>query len=157
MVAERQNSSTYFAPLYSIGKAAKILGISVHTLRMYEREGLILLRKSESSQRRLSEWDLERIRCVRRAISEEKYSIASIRRMLSFLPCWKVKGCPDSSRTTCPAYGAHRSPCWALAQKPEPCAHADCHECPVYVKFADCVSIQRMLFQLVDPTMRVSP
>ncbi len=29
-------------PKYKISEAAKILGISVHTMRMYEREGLII-------------------------------------------------------------------------------------------------------------------
>ncbi len=29
-------------PIYPIGVASKLLGISVHTLRMYEKEGLII-------------------------------------------------------------------------------------------------------------------
>jgi MerR family transcriptional regulator/heat shock protein HspR len=32
-------------PIFTISAAAKLLGISVHTLRMYEREGLFIRSK----------------------------------------------------------------------------------------------------------------
>jgi DNA-binding transcriptional MerR regulator len=35
--------------LFSIGEAADILGISVPTLRLYEREGLIILIRKKSN------------------------------------------------------------------------------------------------------------
>lgn len=38
-------------PLYPIGTAARMLGVSVHTLRMYERKGLIIPHHAESNQR----------------------------------------------------------------------------------------------------------
>jgi predicted site-specific integrase-resolvase len=41
----------YFEPVFSISTAAKLLDVSVHTLRMYEREGLIIPFKKDSSQR----------------------------------------------------------------------------------------------------------
>ena len=47
-------------PLYSIGTAARVLGISVHTMRMYERSGLIVPFIRETNQRLYSERDIER-------------------------------------------------------------------------------------------------
>ncbi|MFH2031950.1 MAG: MerR family DNA-binding transcriptional regulator [Bacteroidota bacterium] len=38
-------------PKYTISSAANLLGISVHTMRMYEKEGLIIPFKKESNQR----------------------------------------------------------------------------------------------------------
>ena len=38
-------------PKYTISNAAKLAGISIHTLRMYEREGLIIPFKKTSNQR----------------------------------------------------------------------------------------------------------
>ena len=43
------------SPKYTISSAATLLGISVHTLRMYEREGLIIPFKKESGQRLYSD------------------------------------------------------------------------------------------------------
>src|SRR5512139_4055648 len=52
-------------PLYTIGTAARILGISVHTIRMYERNGLIVPHKTDSRQKRYAESDIERLHCIR--------------------------------------------------------------------------------------------
>ena len=44
---------------YSIGQAAKITGLSAHTLRYYEKEGLLpFVKKSGSGLRIFSETDL---------------------------------------------------------------------------------------------------
>jgi MerR family transcriptional regulator/heat shock protein HspR len=37
-------------PIFPISTAAKLLNISVHTLRMYEREGLFIPYKKDSNQ-----------------------------------------------------------------------------------------------------------
>ena len=58
-------------PLYSIGTAARMLGISVHTVRMYEREGLVIPFRKESHQRLFSDADIERLRCTRQTITKE--------------------------------------------------------------------------------------
>ncbi|MGB9664543.1 MAG: MerR family transcriptional regulator [Ignavibacteria bacterium] len=58
-------------PKYKISEAAKILGISVHTLRMYEREGLIIPYKKSTKQRVYSDEDIDRLKCIRNAINEE--------------------------------------------------------------------------------------
>ncbi|MDE3059313.1 MAG: MerR family transcriptional regulator, partial [Bacteroidota bacterium] len=46
--------------------AAQLVGISVHTLRMYEIEGLIIPFKKDSGQRLYSDLDVERLKCLRK-------------------------------------------------------------------------------------------
>ncbi len=77
-------------PIYPISTAAKLLGISVHTLRMYEKEGLIIPHKKDTNQRAYSENDLNRLRCIRQGINEHKISINGIKSIYSLIPCWEI-------------------------------------------------------------------
>ena len=52
-------------PIFPISAAAKLLNISVHTLRMYERNGLFVPFKKLTHQRLFSKSDIERIECIR--------------------------------------------------------------------------------------------
>ena len=70
-------------PIFTISNAAKLLNISVHTLRMYEREGLILPYRKSSNQRLYSQMDLERVRCIQKTINEDKINIEGLRRILA--------------------------------------------------------------------------
>jgi MerR family transcriptional regulator, heat shock protein HspR len=71
----------------TISVAAQLVGISIHTIRMYEREGLILPYKVSGKQRRYSVNDVERMQYIRHIINHEKMSIEGIRRMLALIPC----------------------------------------------------------------------
>lgn len=136
---------TETSPLYSIGEAADILGVSVPTLRLYEREGLILPRRKSSRHRLYSETDLERIRCLRETINKKKVSIAGIKRLLALIPCWKIKNCPAEVRDACPAFLTGETPCWAVLNKPWQCSNAECRLCPVYSEVADCDKIKKTI------------
>lgn len=93
--------------LYTIGEAADILGVSIPTIRMYEREGLIIPHRKHSKHRRFSQNDVERIRCIRTMINHDKVSIAGIRRLLSLIPCWKILNCSPDERESCAAFHQH--------------------------------------------------
>lgn len=134
-----ENSKT---PLFAISTAAELLGISVHTLRMYEREGLIVPFKKDSNQRRYSRADIERIECVRRAINEEKISIEGIKRLLSLIPCWKIMKCSKKEKENCDAFKKMEKPCWAYKLENNICASMNCTECEVYNSFVKCSSIK---------------
>jgi MerR family transcriptional regulator/heat shock protein HspR len=136
-------------PVYSIGSAARLLGISVHTMRMYERKGLIVPYKTETKQRRYSESDIDRLRCIRNAINVEKISIEGIRRVLSLIPCWAIVHCGEGDRQECPAYNGHTEPCWALKHKGAFCTGRDCRQCDVYNNYGDCKSIKEGLRSLL--------
>ncbi len=129
-------------PLYSISTAAELLNISVHTLRMYEREGLILPHKKESGHRLYSQSDIDRIKCIRMAINEKKFSIAAIKTMYSMIPCWEIIHCPPKEMASCLAYNGHSNPCWLYMHKDNICEKLNCMECTVYKEYSDCEKIK---------------
>lgn len=136
-------------PKYTISNAANMVGISVHTLRMYEREGLIIPFKKESNQRLYTDRDLERIRCIRRAINEDKITIEGIRRVLTLIPCWAMIKCTEKDRECCEAFSGHTKPCWMVNHKNNTCVDRDCRMCEVYQSFGDCGSIKDKLKELL--------
>ena len=131
--------------LYSIGEAADLLGVSAPTLRMYEREGLILPIRKPSRHRLYTEHDLERIRCLREMINQKKVSIAGIKSILSMIPCWKIKQCPEAVRRSCPAFETTDRPCWIVEDKPWNSSRADCRNCSVYVDTSDCLKVKHLV------------
>lgn len=139
-------------PVYPISVAAKLLSISVHTLRMYERESLIIPFKKESKHRLYSKSDLERLGCIRRAINEHKISIAGIRTIYSLIPCWKIVNCSEGDRNNCSAYASHSKPCWSFNHKNNFCESRECRECTIYKDFNECKEIKESIKDLVSLT-----
>ncbi len=141
----RDSSANTPAAFYGIGETADLVGTSISTIRMYEREGLIIPHRRHSRHRRFTESDIERIRCLRKMINEEKVSIAGIRHMLSLIPCWKIKNCPADIREKCPAFTSSGKPCWMLSGKSWECRSAECRACAVYTDVASCHSLKRTI------------
>jgi MerR family transcriptional regulator/heat shock protein HspR len=136
-------------PRYKISVAAEKLGITVHTLRMYEREGLIIPFKKDSSQRLYSDKDLERINCIRNAINEEKVSIQGIKRIFSLVPCWAIVKCSETDKANCEALNGHAKPCWMFKHKNNFCTGRECRECTVYNDYGNCGVIKEKLKELL--------
>lgn len=89
-------------PLYPIGVAAKLLNVHPRTLRIYEDEGLI--QPSQIRSRRMfSANDIQWISCIRRLIHDERISVAGLKRLLDFAPCWEIAGCPEETNEACSA------------------------------------------------------
>ena len=132
-------------PIFPISTAARLLKISVHTLRMYEREGLFIPYKKESNQRLYSKDDIERIQCLRRAINESKISINGIKTIFSLLPCWEVKGCSQNERENCKAYNNHNRPCWSYDHEDNTCKDKNCRECVVYKDYSECGKVKELI------------
>lgn len=135
-------------PIYPIRTAAKLLGISVPTLRMYEREGLIIPHKTEGNQRIYSDADLERLRCIRRAINESKISINGIKTIYSLIPCWEVVQCSEEDRKICNAFKNHEQPCWTFNHPSTTCEDKDCRDCNVYTQYSKCGSIKELIIKI---------
>lgn len=135
-------------PVYSISIAAKLLGISIQMLRIYEKEGLILPYKKESGQRLYSQNDLHRIECIRNTISEKKISINGIKSLYSVIPCWEYINCSMEEREQCPAYLENTQPCWSYEDRELSCHIADCRECKIYMELADCSNAKEIIKNL---------
>lgn len=73
----------YEEPIFPVSTAAKLLNVSLHTIGMYEREGLFIAFKKNSNRRLFSKSDIERIECIRRSINEFKISISGIKTIYS--------------------------------------------------------------------------
>ena len=130
---------------YRIGEAAKELEVSIPTLRMYEREGLVLPMRRGSMHRRFSENDLERIRYIRNLINVEKVSIEGIKHLFALIPCWKMKSCTEEMKITCTAFNQHDEPCWMVMPKSMKCSNAECRYCPVYMNIGDSKSLKQLI------------
>ena len=139
------------SPLYTIGTVARLLGVSVHTLRMYERKDLVIPSHAESGQRRYSQNDIDRLKCIRSAINVDKISIEGIRRVFMLIPCWAIVSCPPEDRDACSAYTGHGGPCWSAERTAGFCQARVCRDCPVYSEFAECGSIKEKVKELLRP------
>jgi len=136
-------------PIFTISNAAKILSTSVHTLRMYEREGLIIPFRKKSNQRLYSEQDLERVRCIQNTINQDKINIEGMRRILALLPCWAIINCSQKDKINCEYYSNHTKPCWMANHKNNTCQNKVCRDCEVYQSFGSCASIKNKLKELL--------
>lgn len=135
-------------PLFPISSVSIILGISVHTLRLYEKEGLIIPFRKESGHRLYSFDDIERLRCIRESINQKKISIEGIKTIYSLIPCWVIKGCSDEDRASCKAFTDHSHPCWLLKHVRDTGKGAQCRECAVYQNYSNCKSIKENIVRL---------
>ncbi len=132
-------------PVYTIGIAAKLVEVSVHLLRVYEKERLILPYKTETGHRHYSDLELEKVRCIRRMIKQNGMNFEGLRRMLALIPCWKLRKCTNQEKGSCSAVRATDVPCWAADEK---CAHPidDCRDCVVYKSIVDCEDVKKLIF-----------
>ena len=104
----------YNEPVFTIGLVAQKLGISVPTVRMYEKAGLIIPFRTPTERRLYSFADLDRIDFFRKLIKQEGLNLASIQRLLAIIPCWGIRPCTDEMRENCPANNNCKSTCWML-------------------------------------------
>ncbi len=137
-------------PKYTISIAAKLLNISIHALRLYEREGLIIPFKKPSGHRLYSDFDIERLKCIREMITERKFNLSGIVGMLSLIPCWEVINCSDEDRENCDAYKKSFGTCWSYEHKGNICSTMDCRLCKVYKTYGRCSQIKSAIREITN-------
>lgn len=130
---------------YKIGEVARMLDIAVETIRMYEHNDILLTEKTETGQRIFDENDVEWINCIRRLIKKQGLNMEGIRRLLSLIPCWEVKSCPEIDRENCLAYQKAILPCWAIKDKTPACSNENCRLCNVYLNALRCQNLKKVL------------
>lgn len=132
-------------PVFTIGVAADLIGVSVHTLRLYESEGLIIPQRTVSRRRLYSQFDIERLQCIRVMIEDRGFNLAGIKGMMSMAPCWEIKKCSESDRNSCDAFKASLEPCWMVKSDTSACQEEECSQCPVYREVTTCQNMKTYL------------
>ena len=92
--------------IFTIGVAAQMLGIHPRTLRIYEEEGLVTPQR-KGKWRYFTMDDIKWIECLREMIHEHGISIAALKKLLQFTPCWNITDCPFAKRKLCTAFMAN--------------------------------------------------
>ncbi len=141
---EQNTTRSFYEPVYTIGVAANKIGMTVHLLRLYEQEGLIIPFKTKTGRRLYSDLELEKVKCIRSMIKDSGLNFEGIRRIVSLVPCWKLRNCNSDEGRQCHAYMDRTTACWASEEKcldPLP----SCRDCAVYRKIASCEDVQRLI------------
>ena len=89
--------------IFTIGVAAQMLEIHPRTLRIYESEGLIKPQR-KGQWRYFTMDDINWVDCLRGMIHENGISIAAIKKLLQYTPCWNIADCPFEKRKQCTAF-----------------------------------------------------
>jgi MerR family transcriptional regulator/heat shock protein HspR len=133
--------------IHKIGQVAEMLDISVPTLRMYEREGILIPIKSPGGTRYFSESDVRWIRCIRRMITELGLNLEGIRRLLALIPCWELTECGQRAEGGCDVSADATRPCWMKKDVPCKLDSAECYACPAYRYSVNCENL-KALFEI---------
>jgi MerR family transcriptional regulator/heat shock protein HspR len=147
----------YDIPQYPIGTAAAMIGVSVQTLRLYEREGLLIIHKTKGKQRLYSNADIDRIECIRRAINTEKISVGGIKHLHGMVPCWDIIHCTAEERQHCPSFTKQSGGCWTYVHEHSICATKICRECEVYTVSSNCEQIKELIIRSSLPRRAEPP
>jgi MerR family transcriptional regulator/heat shock protein HspR len=78
LLKPRQSSASNSEPRYVISVASRIVGIEAHTLRYYERLGLVQPRRSGGNTRLYSQDDIDQLCCIKSLMSDLKVNLAGV-------------------------------------------------------------------------------
>jgi MerR family transcriptional regulator, heat shock protein HspR len=134
--------------LYTISVVADLIGVSVHTLRMYESSGLIIPQRTETKRRLYSRADIQRLKSIRILIEDHGLNLAGIKALLSMIPCWELINCTAESRKICDAHNNMTEPCWMVKCKGDECNDIICSECEVYINSSPFTELKTNIFKL---------
>ena len=97
-------------PVYSMGVAVQPMQMHPQSLRLYDKEGLLLPARRRQ-WRFYSPHDLDRIRIMRHLVHQEDVGLKGLRRMLGLIPCWDLNGCPPKRSEKCRGATVRSRPC----------------------------------------------
>ena len=119
-------------PLYTLGIASQLSEIPAHSIRQYIDEGLLIPFKLESKRHLFSRNDIDRLNLIRNLIRTKGLNFSGVRALMSMIPCWSIRECPEDVRSSCGAYSENFQPCWEASEKGQHCKNENCRECVVY-------------------------
>ncbi len=85
---------------YTLAETARLVGISRQTLLVYQKHGLVVPRHHDGAEF-CSPQDVTWLRCLRELIHGDKLSIAALKKLLVYAPCWEIKQCSAADRLQC--------------------------------------------------------
>ena len=100
--------------LYPIGTVSKFIGVHPETLRVWERNGLIIPDR-QGYQRRYSNNDLKRLQFIKYLLDDKGLNIAGVKQLTSMYACWYKKNCKGGAAKNSPLPVNETKPCWKLA------------------------------------------
>jgi MerR family transcriptional regulator/heat shock protein HspR len=78
LLKPRQSSASSSEPRYVISVASRIVGIEAHTLRYYERLGLIQPGRSGGNTRLYSQDDIDQLCCLKSLMGDLRVNLAGV-------------------------------------------------------------------------------
>lgn len=96
-------------PLYSMGVVSELLDVHPETIRVWERQGILLPPHRKSGKRLFSENDLKRLQFVL-GLRDEGLNIPAIRHYLRLYPCWLIDDCCGPTHSSEKNHSG--KPCW---------------------------------------------
>ena len=97
-------------PVYSIGVVSELLGVNPHTIRAWEKAGVVDPPGRRSGKRFYSDCDLKRLQFVQNLTIAEGLTLPAVTHFLKLYPCWQMDDCPGCMSRTLNA-GCSK-PCW---------------------------------------------
>ena len=143
--AVENNTVNNTEPVYTLGIASKLSEVTVHSIRQYIDNGLIIPHITSSQRHLFSQVDIMRLKSIKKQLSEMGLNIAGIKALYSLIPCWSLHPCSVDSREKCNAYYSVTVPCWEASDKGKECKNEDCRYCNVYKYPEECTDIKSVL------------
>ena len=76
--------------VYTLGIASKLSEISVHSIRRYIDNGLIIPHTTTAKRHLFSQVDINRLKCIKKQLSQTGLNFAGIKAIYSLITCWKA-------------------------------------------------------------------
>lgn len=137
-------------PVYTLKVASRLSSTPTHSIRQYIDKGMILPYKTDTKRHLFSHVDIQRIKCIRKLLVEQRLNVAGINAMFSMIPCWIIKPCEVEDRKNCDAYNSTSYPCWLASNKGPKCLNSDCRTCEVYKLPEKCTNLKDIIKMITN-------
>jgi len=101
-------------PIYTISVVSGLVGVHQETLRIWERNGLIMPAR-KNNQRLYSENDLKKLFFIKQLLDDKGLNLAGVKQLIEFYPCWGKENCQGGKAKNASGYINTAKPCWKEA------------------------------------------
>lgn len=126
--------------VYTIGTVAELMGVHPETLRVWEKNCLVMPAR-EKTQRRYSNSDILRIKFIKCLLYEKGLNVAGAKQVVSMYSCWYRRTCNGGLKRDASDHINESKPCWKAEERYcfAPSDKAEmCSSCSVFNKCAEC-------------------